>query len=122
MLKFFKNLFSKKQKDPLLPGATFSMLIQLDKETGIYQIMIHEDDTSTDNAEMVATMLFDIFNSNGLRNVFAAFENYPSNDEELEFCRNTLTLWKHLAEHKINSVKKKIDPTTVFTIGGKKNE
>ena len=122
MLNFINSFFQKKElKSPLMPDATFSLLIQINNE-GKYEISIHSDKHDDENAVLIGSLLYDIFNDEGLLNVVKAFDNYPTNDTQLEFCKNTLLVWKSLAQKKLDSQKRKIDPTTIFTIGSRKNE
>lgn len=120
-------------EEALMDNPSFSVLLQLDQDTGEYIFAIDANDKSISSAEMTATLICNLVHGELNEVLIDAISNYAETKEEQMFTEATLTFWKEY-EIKIMEAlqeqvkelekekKRKIDPTRIFNIRGEKNE
>lgn len=124
-----------RQEKALMDDPSFSLLLQLDQETGEYVFAIDANDKSIESAEMAATLLCNLVHGELNTVLIDAIQNFPDPDKiaETTFVAATLEFWKGYEEQILESLqqqvrdlekekKRKIDPTKIFNIRGEKNE
>jgi hypothetical protein len=145
MFKFFRKkeqpIEEKVEEQPikfraeeaLMDNPSFSVLLQLNQDTGEYIFAIDANDKSISSAEMTATLICNLVHGELNEVLIDAISNYAETEEEQMFTEATLTFWKEY-EIKIMEAlqeqvkelekekKRKIDPTRIFNIRGEKNE
>ena len=145
MFKFFRKkeqpIEEKVEEQPikfraeeaLMDNPSFSVLLQLDQDTGEYIFAIDANDKSISSAEMTATLICNLVHGELNEVLIDAISNYAETKEEQMFTEATLTFWKEY-EIKIMEAlqeqvkelekekKRKIDPTRIFNVRGEKNE
>jgi len=119
VLKSFSRSYDELLKDP-----SFSIIIQINEEKEEFVIAVDGNDFSDNNAELVASFLFQLTHGGVTPIILDALESFPENSKEREFIVNTVVMWRKLEEvqnkaidEKQNS-KSKIDPTKIFNIRG----
>lgn len=145
MLKFFRKkeqpIEEKVEKQPikfrteeaLMDNPSFSVLLQLDQDTGEYIFAIDANDKSVSSAEMTATLICNLVHGELNEVLIDAISNYAETKEEQMFTEATLTFWKEYETKIMEALqeqvkelekekKRKIDPTRIFNIRGEKNE
>ena len=145
MFKFFRKKQQPKEdkveeqpikfraEEALMDNPSFSLLLQLDSETGEYVIAVDSTDNTTDSAEMAATFITNLVHGELNPILIEALSNYPEGEDEEEFIEATLAFWKEYEVQILNALqaqveelekekKRKIDPTKIFNIRGGKNE
>ena len=120
-------------EEALMDNPSFSVLLQLNQDTGEYIFAIDANDKSVSSAEMTATLICNLVHGELNEVLIDAISNYAETKEEQMFTEATLTFWKEY-EIKIMEAlqeqvkelekekKRKIDPTRIFNIRGEKNE
>ena len=145
MFKFFRKkeqpIEEKVEEQPikfraeeaLMDNPSFSVLLQLDQDTGQYIFAIDANDKSVSSAEMTATLICNLVHGELNEVLIDAIGNYAETEEEQMFTEATLTFWREY-EIKIMEAlqeqvkelekekKRKIDPTRIFNVRGEKNE
>ena len=145
MFKFFRKkeqpIEEKVEEQPikfraeeaLMDNPSFSVLLQLNQDTGEYIFAIDANDKSVSSAEMTATLICNLVHGELNEVLIDAISNYAETKEEQMFTEATLTFWKEY-EIKIMEAlqeqvkelekekKRKIDPTRIFNVRGEKNE
>ena len=145
MFKFFRKkeqpIEEKVEEQPikfraeeaLMDNPSFSVLLQLNQDTGEYIFAIDANDKSVSSAEMTATLICNLVHGELNEVLIDAISNYAETEEEQMFTEATLTFWKEY-EIKIMEAlqeqvkelekekKRKIDPTRIFNVRGEKNE
>ena len=139
MFKFFKkNKEVKKTENTvtfgrangeLMDDPSFSLLLQLNKDTGEYIIAIDTDDYSSDNSEITATLLCNLTHAALNKTILEALDKFPDDNEEkaIEYVSEVLEIWGMYEEELARLVakkqpKRKIDPSKIFNIRGDKHE
>ena len=140
MFKFFKKNKEEKAGNTVTFGRTngelmdnpsFSLLLQLNKDTGEYIIAIDTDDYSSDNSEMTATLLLNLTNAALNEKIREGLIKFPTDNEEkeraIEYVSEVLDIWELYEEELAKLIvkkqlKRKIDPSKVFNIRGDKHE
>jgi len=143
MFKFFRKKQQPKEdkveeqpikfraEEALMDNPSFSLLLQLDSETGEYVIAVDSTDNTTDSAEMAATFITNLVHGELNPILIEALSNYPEGEDEEEFIEATLAFWKEYETQILNALqaqveelekekKRKIDPTKIFNIRGGK--
>ena len=120
-------------EEALMDNPSFSVLLQLNQDTGEYIFAIDANDKSVSSAEMTATLICNLVHGELNEVLIDAISNYAETKEEQMFTEATLTFWKEY-EIKIMEAlqeqvkelekekKRKIDPTRIFNVRGEKNE
>ena len=120
-------------EEALMDNPSFSVLLQLNQDTGEYIFAIDANDKSISSAEMTATLICNLVHGELNEVLIDAISNYAETKEEQMFTEATLTFWKEY-EIKIMEAlqeqvkelekekKRKIDPTRIFNVRGEKNE
>ena len=145
MFKFFRKkeqpIEEKVEEQPikfraeeaLMDNPSFSVLLQLDQDTGQYIFAIDANDKSVSSAEMTATLICNLVHGELNEVLIDAIGNYAETEEEQMFTEATLTFWREY-EIKIMEAlqeqvkelekekKRKIDPARIFNVRGEKNE
>ena len=145
MFKFFRKkeqpIEEKVEEQPikfraeeaLMDNPSFSVLLQLNQDTGEYIFAIDANDKSISSAEMTATLICNLVHGELNEVLIDAIGNYAETEEEQMFTEATLTFWREY-EIKIMEAlqeqvkelekekKRKIDPTRIFNVRGEKNE
>ena len=122
-----------RSEEALMDNPSFSLLLQLDSETGEYIIAVDSTDNTIDSAEMAATFITHLVHGELNPILIEALSNYPEGEDEEEFIEATLVFWKEYETQILNALqaqveelekekKRKIDPTKIFNIRGGKNE
>lgn len=122
-----------RSEEALMDNPSFSLLLQLDSDTGEYIIAVDSTDNTIDSAEMAATFITNLVHGELNPILIEALNNYPEGESEKEFIKATLAFWKEYEiqiaealqaqiEELEKEKKRKIDPTKIFNIRGGKNE
>jgi hypothetical protein len=124
-----------RQEKALMDDPSFSLLLQLDQETGEYIFAIDANDKSIESAEMAATLLCNLVHGELNTVLIDAIKNYPDPNDmpEQTFVAATLEFWKEYEVQILEALekqvkdlekekKRKIDPTKIFNVRGEKNE
>jgi hypothetical protein len=143
MFKFFRKkeqpIEEKVEEQPikfraeeaLMDNPSFSVLLQLDQDTGQYIFAIDANDKSISSAEMTATLICNLVHGELNEVLIDAISNYAETEEEQMFTEATLSFWREY-EIKIMEAlqeqvkelekekKRKIDPTRIFNVRGEK--
>ena len=145
MFKFFRKKEQPKEEkveeqpikfraeEALMDNPSFSLLLQLDSETGEYIIAVDSTDNTIDSAEMAATFITNLVHGELNPILIEALSNYPEGENEEEFIEATLAFWKEYETKIMEALqeqvkelekekKRKIDPTRIFNVRGEKNE
>lgn len=137
MFKFFKKNKEEKAGNTVTFGRTngelmdnpsFSLLLQLNKDTGEYIIAIDTDDYSSDNAELTSTLLCNLTHGALNETIIEALDNFPDDkEEEINYISEVVEIWGMYEEELAKLIvkkqlKRKIDPSKVFNIRGDKHE
>ena len=145
MFKFFRKkeqpIEEKVEEQPikfraeeaLMDNPSFSVLLQLDQDTGQYIFAIDANDKSISSAEMTATLICNLVHGELNEVLIDAISNYAETEEERTFAETTLIFWKEYETKIMEALqeqvkelekekKRKIDPTRIFNIRGEKNE
>lgn len=120
-----------RSEEALMDNPSFSLLLQLDSDTGEYIIAVDSTDNTVDSAEMVATFITNLVHGELNPILIEALSNYPEGEDEEEFIEATLAFWKEYEiqiaealqaqiEELEKEKKRKIDPTKIFNIRGGK--
>ena len=138
MFKFFKK--NKKEKatentvtfgrtnGELMDNPSFSLLLQLNKDTGEYIIAIDTDDYSSGNAELTSTLLCNLTHGALNDTIIEALDNFPDDkEEEIKYVGEVAEIWGMYEEELAKLIvkkqpKRKIDPSKIFNIRGDKHE
>jgi hypothetical protein len=119
VLKSFSRSYDELLKDP-----SFSILIQINQEKEEFVIAVDGNDFSDNNAELIASFLFQLTHGGVTPIILDALESFPENSKEKEFILNTVIMWRALeaADAKVDNeksnLKNKIDPAKIFNIRG----
>ncbi len=124
-----------RSEEALMENPSFSLLLQLNQETGEYIFAIDALDKSVESAEMAATLICNLVHSELNPVLIESFKNYAESNAEQFFVEATLSFWKEYElqilqalQQRVNESekekekKRKIDPTKIFNIRGEKNE
>ena len=145
MFKFFRKkeqpIEEKVEEQPikfraeeaLMDNPSFSVLLQLNQDTGEYIFAIDANDKSVSSAEMTATLICNLVHGELNEVLIDAISNYAETEEERTFAETTLIFWKEYETKIMEALqeqvkelekekKRKIDPTRIFNIRGEKNE
>ena len=145
MFKFFRKkeqpIEEKVEEQPikfraeeaLMDNPSFSLLLQLNQETGEYIFAIDANDKSVESAEMTATLICNLVHGELNPVLIDAISNYAEEEAEKTFTEATLSFWKEYEVQILDALqeqvkelekekKRKIDPTRIFNIRGEKNE
>ena len=138
MFKFFKKNKEEKATEntvtfgrangELMDNPSFSLILQLNKDTGEYIIAIDTDDYSSDNAELTATLLCNLTHGALNETIIESLDNFPEDkEEEIKYVSEAVKIWGMYEEELAKLVvkkqlKRKIDPSKVFNIRGDKHE
>ena len=120
-------------EEALMDNPSFSVLLQLDQDTGEYIFAIDANDKSISSAEMTATLICNLVHGELNEVLIDAISNYAETEEERTFAETTLIFWKEYETKIMEALqeqvkelekekKRKIDPTRIFNIRGEKNE
>ena len=120
-----------RSEEALMDNPSFSLLLQLDSDTGEYIIAVDSTDNTIDSAEMAATFITNLVHGELNPVLIEALSNYPEGESEKEFIEATLAFWKEYEiqiaealqaqiEELEKEKKRKIDPTKIFNIRGGK--
>lgn len=116
-----KKIAFTRSQDELLESPSFSMLIQLNKNTEEFIVATDIDDLDEQNADLVGAFLSILTNGGANKVIIDALTSFSNNEEEETFVLNVLTQWKgyeNLASTSKVAPKNKIDPTKIFNIRG----
>ena len=134
------NFLRKKEKPikfraekALMDNPSFSLLLQLNQETGEYVFAVDANDKSIESAEMAATLICNLVHSELNPVLIDAIKNYAESEQEQLFTEATLSFWKEYEVQILDALqeqvkelekekKRKIDPTRIFNIRGEKDE
>ena len=138
MFKFFKKNKEEKATDntvtfgrangELMDNPSFSLLLQLNKDTGEYIIAIDTDDYSSGNAELTSTLLCNLTHGALNDTIIEALDNFPDDkEEEIKYVGEVAEIWGMYEEELAKLIvkkqpKRKIDPSKIFNIRGDKHE
>ena len=145
MFKFFRKkeqpIEEKVEEQPikfraeeaLMDNPSFSVLLQLNQDTGEYIFAIDANDKSISSAEMTATLICNLVHGELNEVLIDAISNYAETEEERTFAETTLIFWKEYETKIMEALqeqvkelekekKRKIDPTRIFNVRGEKNE
>jgi len=110
-----------RSKDELLTNPSFSILIQINKETEEFIVAVDTDDLSDSNSDLVGVFFSTLTSGEANQVVMDALNSFPLNREEQSFMLKVIKQWK-LYQNLIlnlNKIQKnKIDPTKIFNIRG----
>ena len=131
--KVEEQVIKFRAEEALMDNPSFSLLLQLDSDTGEYIIAVDSTDNTIDSAEMAATFITNLVHGELNPILIEALSNYPQGESEKEFIEATLAFWKEYEiqiaealqaqiEELEKEKKRKIDPTKIFNIRGGKNE
>ena len=131
--KVEEQVIKFRAEEALMDNPSFSLLLQLDSDTGEYIIAVDSTDNTIDSAEMAATFITNLVHGELNPILIEALNNYPEGESEKEFIEATLAFWKEYEiqiaealqaqiEELEKEKKRKIDPTKIFNIRGGKNE
>ena len=120
-------------EEALMDNPSFSVLLQLNQDTGEYIFAIDANDKSVSSAEMTATLICNLVHGELNEVLIDAISNYAETEEERTFAETTLIFWKEYETKIMEALqeqvkelekekKRKIDPTRIFNIRGEKNE
>jgi len=120
-------------EEALMDNPSFSVLLQLDQDTGEYIFAIDANDKSISSAEMTATLICNLVHGELNEVLIDAISSYAATEEDQMFAEATLTYWKEYEIKILDALqeqvkelekekKRKIDPTKIFNIRGEKNE
>ena len=120
-------------EEALMDNPSFSLLLQLNQDTGEYIFAIDANDKSVSSAEMTATLICNLVHGELNEVLIDAISNYAETEEERTFAETTLIFWKEYETKIMEALqeqvkelekekKRKIDPTRIFNIRGEKNE
>lgn len=116
--------FFERSQDELLKDPSFSILIQINQEKEEFVIAVDGNDFSDNNAELIASFLFQLTHGGVTPIILDALEAFPENSKEKEFILNTVIMWRTLeaadakADNEKPNLKSKIDPAKIFNIRG----
>ena len=142
MFNFFRKKEQPKEEQikfraekALMDNPSFSLLLQLNQETGEYVFAVDANDKSIESAEMAATLICNLVHSELNPVLIDAIKNYAESEQEQLFTEATLSFWKEYElqilqalQQRVNESekekekKRKIDPTKIFNIRGEKDE
>ena len=116
-----------------MDNPSFSLLLQLNQETGEYVFAVDANDKSIESAEMAATLICNLVHSELNPVLIDAIKNYAESEQEQLFTEATLSFWKEYEVQILDALqeqvkelekekKRKIDPTRIFNIRGEKDE
>ena len=122
-----------RSEEALMENPSFSLLLQLNQETGEYIFAIDALDKSIESAEMAATLICNLVHSELNPVLIDAIKNYAESEQEQLFTEATLSFWKEYEVQILDALqeqvkelekekKRKIDPTRIFNIRGEKDE
>ena len=120
-------------EEALMDNPSFSLLLQLNQDTGEYIFAIDANDKSVSSAEMTATLICNLVHGELNEVLIDAIKNYAESEDEQVFTEATLSFWKEYEIQILDALqeqvkelekekKRKIDPTKIFNIRGEKNE
>jgi len=120
-------------EEALMDNPSFSLLLQLNQETGEYIFAVDANDKSVESAEMTATLICNLVHGELNPVLIDAIKNYAESEDEQVFTEATLSFWKEYEIQILDALqeqvkelekekKRKIDPTKIFNIRGEKNE
>ena len=120
-------------EEALMDNPSFSVLLQLNQDTGEYIFAIDANDKSVSSAEMTATLICNLVHGELNEVLIDAISNYAETEEERTFAETTLIFWKEYETKIMEALqeqvkelekekKRKIDPTRIFNVRGEKNE
>ena len=120
-------------EEALMDNPSFSVLLQLNQDTGEYIFAIDANDKSVSSAEMTATLICNLVHGELNEVLIDAISSYAETEEERTFAETTLIFWKEYETKIMEALqeqvkelekekKRKIDPTKIFNIRGEKNE
>ena len=134
------NFLRKKEKpikfraeNALMDNPSFSLLLQLNQETGEYIFAVDANDKSVESAEMAATLICNLVHSELNPVLIDAIKNYAEGEDEKIFTEATLSFWKEYEMQILDALqeqvkelekekKRKIAPARIFNIRGEKDE
>ena len=92
-----------------MDDPSFSLLLQLNKDTGEYIIAIDTDDYSSDNSEITATLLCNLTHAALNKTILEALDKFPDDNEEkaIEYVSEVLEIWGMYEEELARLVAKK---------------
>ena len=140
MFNFFRKKEQPKEEqikfraeNALMDNPSFSLLLQLNQETGEYVFAVDANDKSIESAEMAATLICNLVHSELNPVLIDAIKNYAESEDEQVFTEATLSFWKEYEVQILDALqeqvkelekekKRKIDPTRIFNIRGEKDE
>ena len=122
-----------RSEEALMENPSFSLLLQLNQETGEYIFAVDANDKSIESAEMAATLICNLVHSELNPVLIDAIKNYAESEQEQLFTEATLSFWKEYEVQILDALqeqvkelekekKRKIDPTRIFNIRGEKDE
>ena len=122
-----------RSEEALMENPSFSLLLQLNQETGEYIFAIDAPDKSVESAEMAATLICNLVHAELNPVLIESIKNYAQDNTEQFFAEATLSFWKEYELQILEALqqqakalekekKRKIDPTKIFNIRGEKNE
>merc|ERR1712054_266847 len=101
MFNFFRKKEQPKEEQikfraekALMDNPSFSLLLQLNQETGEYIFAIDALDKSVESAEMAATLICNLVHSELNPVLIESFKNYAESNAEQFFVEATLSFWK----------------------------
>ena len=120
-------------EEALMDNPSFSLLLQLNQDTGEYIFAIDANDKSVESAEMTATLICNLVHGELNPVLIDAISNYAEEETEKTFTEATLSFWKEYEVQILDALqeqvkelekekKRKIDPTRIFNVRGEKNE
>ena len=140
MFNFFRKKEQPKEEQikfraekALMDNPSFSLLLQLNQETGEYIFAVDANDKSIESVEMAATLICNLVHSELNPVLIDAIKNYAESEQEQLFTEATLSFWKEYEVQILDALqeqvkelekekKRKIDPTRIFNIRGEKDE
>ena len=101
MFNFFRKKEQPKEEQikfraekALMDNPSFSLLLQLNQETGEYVFAVDANDKSIESAEMAATLICNLVHSELNPVLIDAIKNYAESEQEQLFTEATLSFWK----------------------------
>ena len=140
MFNFFRKKEQPKEEQikfraekALMDNPSFSLLLQLNQETGEYIFAVDANDKSVESVEKAATLICKLVHSELNPVLIDAIKNYAESEQEQLFTEATLSFWKEYEVQILDALqeqvkelekekKRKIDPTRIFNIRGEKDE
>ena len=92
--KVEEQVIKFRAEEALMDNPSFSLLLQLDSDTGEYIIAVDSTDNTIDSAEMAATFITNLVHGELNPILIEALNNYPEGESEKEFIEATLAFWK----------------------------